>query len=299
MQPYKVGIIGGGPGGLMTAFLLNKRTPIPCDITLFEASDRLGGKIVTQQFSKAPVSYEAGAAELYDYSQLGPDPLREMIAEFGLATHSMSGPAVIMNGRVFRDAADLAEVFGPEAWQAYRQFTRRVRNHISPAEYYESDWREDNLDPMARRSFSALLDKIPHEAVRRYIQIATHSDLATEAHQTNAVYGMQNFLMNEPDYMQLYTIDGGIERLPRELARRIKANVRLNHAVTRVERVRPEVYSITSRHQGEVCSEEFDYVVVALAERLDPVHRMGRRHAGQGDAAASRLLRLPGPLSSC
>ena len=33
------------------------------------------------QFNTAPVSYEAGAAELYDYSQLGPDPLRELPLE--------------------------------------------------------------------------------------------------------------------------------------------------------------------------------------------------------------------------
>src|SRR4051794_13688791 len=81
MQNQRIAIIGGGPGGLMTAYRLEQRITSPCEITLYEASSRLGGKVVTNRFRSAPVSYEAGAAELYDYTQLGPDPLRELVAE--------------------------------------------------------------------------------------------------------------------------------------------------------------------------------------------------------------------------
>jgi len=69
MREWTVGIVGGGPGGLMTAYSLQKRVDFPVRITLFEASPRLGGKILTPPFSKAPVYYEAGAAEFYDYSE--------------------------------------------------------------------------------------------------------------------------------------------------------------------------------------------------------------------------------------
>ena len=34
----------------------------PVRVTLFEASHRLGGKILTPSFGKSPVHYEAGAA---------------------------------------------------------------------------------------------------------------------------------------------------------------------------------------------------------------------------------------------
>ena len=71
----QVAIIGGGPGGLMTAYLLEQRDCASVDITLFEASDRLGGKIVTRRFNQCDATYEAGAAELYDYSAVGTDPL--------------------------------------------------------------------------------------------------------------------------------------------------------------------------------------------------------------------------------
>ena len=45
------------------------------------------------------VAYEAGAAELYDYSQLGPDPLRELVAELGLTTAPMWGQTVVLDDR--------------------------------------------------------------------------------------------------------------------------------------------------------------------------------------------------------
>src|SRR5690349_5343765 len=97
MTRWRVGIVGGGPGGLMTAYCLQKHAHVPFRATIFEASPRLGGKILTGQFACAAVTYEAGAAELYDYSLVGADPLRELVAELGLATTPMEGNKVIVN----------------------------------------------------------------------------------------------------------------------------------------------------------------------------------------------------------
>lgn len=81
---WTVGIVGGGPGGLLTAYFLQKLASEPISATLFEASPRLGGKILTRRFSHAAATYEAGAAELYDYSPVGEDSLRELVAELGI-----------------------------------------------------------------------------------------------------------------------------------------------------------------------------------------------------------------------
>src|SRR6201993_5423146 len=68
-------IVGGGPGGLMSAWYLKRKLGELCRITIFEATDRLRGKILTRKFDSAPATYEAGVAEIYDYSMTGPDPL--------------------------------------------------------------------------------------------------------------------------------------------------------------------------------------------------------------------------------
>ena len=259
----------------MTAYLLEKRTGRSCAVTLFEASNRLGGKIVTRRFDTAPVLYEAGAAELYGYSHVGPDPLRELVAELGLATSPMQGQTVVLGDHLLKTVDDLDREFGEATARALRRFNRQARALISPADYYESDWKEDNQDPLSHHSFRSLLARVEDEVARRYIEVAVHSDLATEPHLTSAMYGLQNYLMNEPEYMYLYSIDGGIERLPQELARRLSARVLLNRRVVRVERTPQGRYRVVARHQGETRAEEFDFVVVALPNNWIPAVEWG------------------------
>ena len=98
-------IVGGGPGGLMSAWYLKKKLGELCRITIYEASDRVGGKILTRKFDSAPAMYEAGVAEIYDYSMTGPDPLRELIQHFGLQTIPMDAEQVQLDGELLRRRA--------------------------------------------------------------------------------------------------------------------------------------------------------------------------------------------------
>jgi protoporphyrinogen oxidase len=271
MKPVSIAIIGGGPGGLMTAHLLGKRAPFPMEMTIFEASARLGGKVKTREFTSAKVRYEAGAAELYDYSQLGPDPLRDLVHELGLSTREMSGEGVIINGHVLKTPDDIRATFGEATCRALETFEQRARASISPASYYEADWKVENEDRLSNISFSALLDELHDENARRYVQVALHSDLATEPEKTTGMYGLQNYLMNLPQYMQLYTIDGGIERLTQALAERIHADVRLEQPVVSVERTEGGKYLVSSRRDGGIVSDEFDFVVAALPNNWLPL----------------------------
>jgi protoporphyrinogen oxidase len=258
----RVAIIGGGPGGLLTAYLLQHTHQTPVDITIFEASNRLGGKIITRRFDQANALYEAGAAELYDYSAIGPDPLRELIHKLQLPTHPITGRAVFLNDHLLRTDENLTDFCGPSAMQAYNAFRKRARNLLSPADYYESDWKEDNKDPLNRQTFDELLSTVPDEIVRKYIEVSVHSDVATEPRHTSASYGLQNFLMNEPGYMQLYGIDGGIEQLPRAIADRLHATIRLNSRVSRVQITIDGNYRVFVGNSTE--ADEFDFLVVAL-----------------------------------
>ncbi len=248
----------------MTAYLLQHRFRAPVDITLFEASNRLGGKVMTRRFDHAGAIYEAGAAELYDYSAIGPDPLRELVAELGLSTYPMHGSAVFLGDQMLRSEEDLAHTAGPRSLQNFRAFLHKARNLISPTDYYESDWRQDNGDPLARQSFESLLAGIGDEAVRRYIEVSIHSDLATEPRHTSAAYGLQNFLMNEPEYMSLYGIHGGIEQITAQLGRRIHATIHLESPVRSVEPLADDTYRVAWRHRGRDAWADFDFVVVAL-----------------------------------
>ena len=281
----RVAIIGGGPGGLMTAYQLQQRCSVPFEATIYEASSRLGGKILTKQFSSAPVPYEAGAAELYDYSHIGEDPLRDLIDKLALTVMPMRGTSVVIHDQMLRDLNDVGRIYGEATRQALLAFDARAMQWMSPLEYYDSDWRESNADPKAGRSFHDELAQVPDEAARRFLRTLVHSDLATEPHRTSASYGLQNYLMNDAGYMRLYTIEGGIERLPQELAARIEARILLREPVVRVERAEDAVLRVFSHRHGTIASEEYDFMVVALPNACVPLIEWG------GDALGEAMHR--------
>ena len=269
-RAWEVGIVGGGPGGLMTAYFLQKMADAPVRVTIFEAAERLGGKIHTKRFQMAHANYEAGAAELYDYSATDEDPLRELVAELGLSIRPMGGSAVIMRGHVLSSVEDVREHLGAEAADEFVAFDRKGKDWMSPREFYDADQPEVAARPLEGARFSEVLDTLRSPSTRGLIESIIHSDLATEPERTSVSYGLQNYLMNDPAYMTLYGIEGGIEGLPRELARRIRADVKLGHRATHVGRGPVGRMQIRTVHEAEVREQEFDFVVVALPNNHVP-----------------------------
>jgi protoporphyrinogen oxidase len=289
----RVAIVGGGPGGLMTAYQLQKRCKVPYEVTIYEAGKRLGGKVLTRSFAAAPVIYEAGAAELYDYSQVGEDPLRELVESFGFKVKAMAGPDVILDENVFKGFADVGREYGASARQSLVEFHQRAERWMSATEFYDSDWKAANEDPKSRTTFEDELMLVPDADARRYLRTMVHSDLATEPHRTTAAYGLQNYLMNAAGYLQLYTIEGGIAQLMTALAEESTADVRLQQRVTRVEHGAEQTLRVYSRRIGdgpigqdsigegligqewEDCVEEYDFVVAALPNNYLPAIEWG------------------------
>ncbi|MEZ6109137.1 MAG: FAD-dependent oxidoreductase [Pirellulaceae bacterium] len=83
-------------------------------------------------------------------------------------------------------------------------------------------------------AFAEYLSRIPDDDVRHYLEVMIHSDLAAEPSQTSLHYGLQNYLMNDSAYMNLYGIEGGNRKLPERLAESISVDVHLEHIVTEV-----------------------------------------------------------------
>lgn len=275
----RVAIVGGGPGGLLTSLFLQRMAQRPLRITVFEASGRLGGKVLTPSFAAAPVHYEAGAAELYDYTPVGEDPLRELVADLGLPTTPLGGATVVMDGSAVANLDDLGDVLGSDARRAIEDFDLRARGTMTPREFYASD--EATSD--AAGPFTGVLDRIRHPAARRYLEAMIHSDLATEPDLTSVSYGLQNYLMNDPAYMRLYCIAGGNEQLIDALVARIDADIRLSTRVMEIKAAEEGRFHVATDRGGEA-DELFDAVVVALPLQ----HLAAVRFAGDGLAAGIR-----------
>lgn len=265
-----VAIVGGGPGGLMTGYLLRKLANRPFQLSLFESSERLGGKVITPRFSRLPVSYEAGAAEFYDYSPIDEDPLQELVAELGLSTTPMGGNSVFLRGQRYATLDDIELGLGPAVQRGLLEFHERAWGRMSAREFYESD-NSEVLDESAEAASQAGCVRFESERrqltslpLRTFLETLIHSDLAAEWDQTSVGYGLQNYLMNDPRYMRLYSIAGGNEQLVERLADRTAMNVCLQQPVLSVECVAGGRLRLRIASAEGISERDFDTVVLCL-----------------------------------
>lgn len=295
----RIAVVGGGPGGLMTARLLEQKSDGECAVTLFEASSRLGGKIQTRRFGAVPATYEAGVAECYDYEAIGRDPLKELVRDLGLTPISTGSSTVALHGVLIDKDSEIAIHFGDRTLEAIERFRRAAAAQVPIASWYRGFNQNDNRHPWALRSCEELLDQVDDPIARQYLKIVMHSDMATEPHLTNGLIGLRNVLKNVPGYGAQYAIEGGMERLPRRLAAQLmKTEIRLNAPVTRVSRRHDGRYAVEVRPGlRRVRTEDFDAVVVALPYNLlrnvewagDRLRRAMTRHIAYYDRPAHYL----------
>ena len=264
-----IAIVGGGPGGLMASWHIDNKLEHEANVTIFEATDRLGGKIVTGKFADNDAFFEAGVAEIYGYWTIGPDPLRELIDSFGLETVPMDSDTVVMDGKVMTGLEGLKQVYGAKTANAVRSFRKTCSQMLSPVQYYEGVGKEDNAHPWANISCQELLEKsVPDETARKFFKIAARSDIASEPHLTNGLNGLKNFLMDLDGYIDLYSVVGGNEQIVRKLvehnAKEKNNKVELNSRVLRCGKTESGKYYLHVQQNGQTTIREFDIVLFCL-----------------------------------
>ncbi|WP_027518594.1 FAD-dependent oxidoreductase [Bradyrhizobium sp. WSM1417] len=258
-------IVGGGPGGLMSAWYLKRKLGDLCRVTIYEASDRLGGKIVTRKFDSAPAMYEAGVAEIYDYSMTGPDPLRELIQHFGLQTIPMDAEQVQFGGELLNDVAGMRRKYGAKTAAAIEAFRKRCAEAMTPLEYYEGVGAHDNENPWAYKTAEQVLDEeVEDETAKRFFKVMARSDLATESHNTNGLNALKNYLMDVDGYIGLYSIQNGNEQLIECLQSEVNADIQLNHRILTVGKAPTGRYQLKMMNGKGPETRDFDLVLVCL-----------------------------------
>lgn len=258
-------IVGGGPGGLMSAWYLKKKLGPLCRVTIYEAADRVGGKVLTRTFDTAPAMYEAGVAEIYDYSMTGPDPLRELVQHFGLQTIPMDAEQVQLDGELLHDVRGMRRKYGAETAKAIEDFRKLCASMVSPTEYYEGVGAHDNEHPWAYVSAEELLDReVVDPVAKRFLKVMARSDIATESHNTNGLNALKNFVMDVDGYIGLYSIQNGNEQLIHSLQSEIDAEIQLNHRVLKIGKADSGRYAINLMNGKGPITKEHDLVVMCL-----------------------------------
>ena len=264
-QKMRVVIIGGGPGGLFTAWQLQAKAGVACEITIFESNNRVGGKIVSREMPGIG-PYEAGVAEIYDYSRIGPDPLRRLIVnELGLDTKTLSGGPCVLGGKIVLKPEDLAQHFGQEAADEAIAFRKKCTEMLTPRGYYLSIAETDNEHPWRDITGAELLNtEIRSDAARRYVRAMAHSDVAAPPYHTDGLTFLKNAVMDLDGYMDIFSVVGGNEQIVDKLEEELDAQVRMNAHVRAVQPLADGTYRVEVDAEGFLENHIADFVVVAL-----------------------------------
>lgn len=258
-------IVGGGPGGLMTAWHVKKKIGDLAKVTIFEASDRLGGKIVTRTFDTAPAMYEAGVAEIYGYSQLGHDPLRELIEGFGFQTVPMDSDAVMLDGQIIHGVEGMRAKYGKRTADQIIKFRKTCAGQMSQSAYYEGAGKHDNDHDWAWETAEDVLnEEVSDPMARKYFRVMSRSDVASEMHVTNGLNALKNYLMDVDGYIDVYSIQNGNEQLVEALKASIDAEVQLNHRILKVGKAPDGKFRLDMLNGKGPETRDFDLVVMCL-----------------------------------
>jgi monoamine oxidase/SAM-dependent methyltransferase len=262
----EVGIVGGGPGGLMAARHFNAKCSDRVRLTVFEATDRLGGKLLTRKFPVSGIAYDAGVAEIYDYSALGDDPLAKLIGGLGLTSRPIGSSTFVVGDCILAGMEAVGRELGDGTRRQIEAFHRLCAETISPAEYYDGRGDDAATKALGRMNGQDLLQRhVRDDAARRFLRAAVHSDVAADLHQTNGLNAMRNVLMDVDGYIQLRKVHGGAQgiadALAKDLIERKAARFVLGTRVARIGRTRGGRYRVTA---CDATVHEFDVLVVAL-----------------------------------
>ncbi len=261
----EVGIVGGGPGGLMAARHFKAKCTDRVRVTVIEATDRLGGKLLTRKFPESGIAYDAGVAEIYDYTALGADPLAELVGTLGLTSRPIDSNTFVVGDRILDGLATLE----PETRRQIEAFHRYCADTISTAEYYDGRGDAPAMRALGRTNGLDLIHAhVTDDVARRFVRSAVHSDVAAPLHLTNALNVMRNVLMDVDGYIKLLKVRGGAQAitdaLAAELARTNSAEFVMGSRASKIGRTGEGRYRVALQGPQGESSRDFDVLVVAL-----------------------------------
>lgn len=257
----RIAIIGAGLAGLNAAYQLQKAG---VNATVYEASSRVGGRVLSSADTLAPGLIVELGAELINSNHFD---MLSLVEAFELPlfnrienADALAVPPVAyyFNGKQYSEA-DVADDLRPIALQIAKD-----------AELLEQDY-EQYAAPLDALSVTGYLnlhaDKITKRYIRKLIEATIRTEFGVEPAQSSAlqlifnlptVTGQEVEMLGNSD--EIFTIKGGNSRLTKALANALQGQIQFNEVLTRLA-------SSSSGYRLEFSSGEkvsADLVILAL-----------------------------------
>ncbi|MFI5834624.1 protoporphyrinogen oxidase [Micromonospora sp. NPDC051300] len=316
-RPWRVAIVGGGITGLAAAVRLRDRAPAGTEITVYEQSGRLGGKLRTGELAGGPVEFgaesflmrdptggESAAVTLARRLDLGARIVHPSVGQAALLVDGGLRP--VPGGTLVGVPGDLAKVaaVARPAADADRDAGRPL---LAPGEDLAVGWlvRDRLGDAVVDRLVDPMLGGVYAGRADDLSLVTTMPALARAARQEHTLVGAvraaQAAAPRAPGAPVFGTLAGGLSTLVEAAAEASGATIRRDAAVRELRRT-PTGWRLTVGPTRDAELVDADAVVLAVPAR--PAARLLAAEAaevadtvGALDYASVALvtLALPGP----
>lgn len=289
-----IAIVGGGTAGLTAAYRLQAAGR---NVTLYEASDRLGGRMFTRRdFNEDGQFCELGG-ELVDTNH---EALRTLAAELGVEIQRVAPEGgqefYHVNGRFYAQG----NMIGADGQGAFARLAPRIAEDQAKLLDAEENWT-DHARALDQTPLADYLRQLSNRAppwAMEVLDIAYRGEFGLETKDQSAL-NLIDFISTETSHGfhvfgesdEAFRIAGGSSSLPDALATRIgEAPRRMRHALTAIARSDTGVRLSFDAPEGRVEREHAQVILALPFTKLRQVTGVDTLGLGEEQVRAIREL---------
>lgn len=271
----KIAILGAGISGLSAAWYLQKRYGDEIDITIFEANDRVGGWIYTRHVDGA--LFECGPRSLRATTK----ELLVLIEELGLLEQILpASPDAKKRYILYRGALeplphDLFSLVGSKLGR--KILSACVREPFKGRSAFEDEsvkaFFERRIGKNATKTFVSALCAGIYAAEPAELSMRSSFPSFWEKERAHGSLIKATLFAKQKEKMRSFTFRDGLSILPKTLASKLQAKVKLNAKVSQIEEDREKVVLVADGvyHFDHLISTIAPIQLAALLPANDPL----------------------------
>jgi len=251
MRRNAVLVAGAGLAGLTAARELTTRGAA---VTVIDARDRVGGRVLTVRRPFLHGEHAEGGADLIDESQT---EICKLIASVGLRT------AKILPGGFapIQQVGTRRRVGGKRSW---RDLEQRLQREVRAFCVAEQRWDGGVAESLGRESVAEWLTRVRAQKALADVAVGLRGFFLADPEELSLLSLVDQFAEDgAPGGEQMFRIIGGNDRLPAALAKALGSKLRLQTALRAVTQTRDGVIAALDSN-GRVEQARFDYVICAM-----------------------------------